>query len=186
MIHYISAGRADLNLGKAINGTIKHFPEDDWICLMDIDTMPGYHEVFFKQVEDISKTDFGIVGCIVNRLGLKYQLHLGELSNNTDWKHHREIAKLRYKEHGSKVEVLTQPLAGVFMLFPKKTWTAVGGFVEGGIINNGVYIDNQFSRDVEKQGFKAGIANGIYLIHMYRPDAVDVRYGTKHLVTPTI
>ena len=49
MIHYITPGHSDKNYGKAINDTIRHLPDNDWICLRDIDTMPAYHEKFFEQ-----------------------------------------------------------------------------------------------------------------------------------------
>jgi len=36
-VHHITPGRADKNIGKAINDIVKHLPDEDWICLRDID-----------------------------------------------------------------------------------------------------------------------------------------------------
>lgn len=182
-VHHITPGRSDKNFGKSINDIVKLLPETDWICLRDIDTMPAYHEKFFKQCEEIAENgNYGLVGCITNRLGLRYQLHNNQLSNNTDWMHHRAIAKNRYMDHKSIVEPTNQIIAGLFMLFPKSVWKAVKGFPEGSIMIDGAFLDFHFSTAVKKAGFKLGIANGIYLIHMYRPDAKVPRIETNHLI----
>lgn len=188
MIHYITSGNSNLNLGKEINDFVKLIPNNDWVCLRDIDTMPSYHEVFFKQIEDISKTDFGLVGCVTNRLGLKHHLIDGIKQENSDWKYHREIGKSRYNKHGSnvremdfKMDNIEDSIGGVMMLFPKRVWLDVGGFEEGGVSINGCFIDYLFTKAVISRGHKIGLAEGVYMIHMYRPDAIDTRYATKHL-----
>ncbi len=38
------AGRSDKNIGRAINEIVNALPDNDWICLRDIDTLPMYHE----------------------------------------------------------------------------------------------------------------------------------------------
>lgn len=188
MIHYITPGHSDLNLGREINDFVKMIPDTDWVCLRDIDTMPAYHEVFFKQIEDISKTDFGLVGCITNRLGLKHHLIDGIKQENSDWKYHREIGKQRYAKFGSsvnqmdfKIDNIADSIGGVMMLFPKKAWIDVGGFKEGGVSVDGCFIDYWFTKAVISKGHKIGIAEGIYMIHMYRPGATETRYATSHL-----
>jgi hypothetical protein len=68
------------------------------------------------------------------------------------------------------------------MLFTKKLWLAVGGFPEGGIKIKGAFIDYHFSKAVKDKGFKTGIAQGVYLIHLYRPDAKFARRAIQHLI----
>lgn len=188
-IHHITPGRSNLNYGNAINDIVKCLPDEDWICLRDIDTMPSYHEVFFKQVEDISKTDFALVGCMTNRLGLKNQLINEIFSENTDWKHHRAIGKREYAKHGSKVRIMdfkkeriADCVGGVMLLFPKKIWKEVGGFREGQMLTDGGFIDWHFSKAIIEKGYKVGIAEGIYMIHMYRPDAANPKSAIQHLI----
>ena len=83
MIYYITPGHSDKNLGREINNFVKLVNDDDWICLRDIDTMPAYHEKFFEQVEELAKSDYGLIGCMTNRIGLKHHLYNAILSDNS-------------------------------------------------------------------------------------------------------
>lgn len=182
-VHHITPGASDKNLGKAINILIEKLPEDDWICVRDIDTLPLHHREFFKQCEEIAeRNEFGLVGAMTNRLGLKYQLHGGEISENYDMKHHINIAVERFDEYGSEVDESHFLIAGMFMLFSKKVWQEVGGFPEGRIQIRGKFIDWLFSKAVEKAGYKIGIAKGIYLFHIYREWVTNVRTKYNHLL----
>jgi hypothetical protein len=173
-VHHITPGRSDKNLGKAINDLIKALPDQDWICLRDIDTIPMYHEVFFEQCEKIAKENkFDLIGCMTNRLGFNYQLYNGIKSNESDILKHREIAKELYFKHGSNVKEIKHTIGGLFMLFSKKTWQTLGGFPEGAIFIKNSFIDYHFASAALKKRLKIGIAEGIYLFHYYRLDYGD-------------
>jgi hypothetical protein len=182
-VNHITPGSSDKNFGKAINTIIEGLPDDDWICLRDIDTMPLHHRVFFKQCEEIAERgDFDLVGCMTNRQGLKYQLHDGKLSENFDVKHHVKIAHERYEKHGSEVEEIPKGLiAGIMMLFSKKTWFEVGKFPEGGIQIKGCFIDYLFCKILKDNDYRIGIAPGIYVFHLYREWSENVRLKNEHL-----
>ena len=170
-VHHIIPGRSDKNFGKAINQLIEHLPEDDWICLRDVDTLILDHRKFFLQCETLAKNnDADLIGCMTNRIGLKYQLFEGEMSDNYDILYHTEIAKNLFKEFGHTVEVVDYrvTIAGFFMLFSKKTWKQVGKFKEGGIQVHSCFIDYIFSMAVKGRGLKLGIAKGLYIFHSYR------------------
>lgn len=182
-VHHITPARSDKNYGKAINDIVKVLPDDDWICLRDIDTLPLDHVSFIKQCEDIAKDGrFGLVSCMTNRLGLPWQLIHGKMlsEKETNIDHEIEVAKKAVLKHGSKVEEAPREIAGVMMLFPKKVWTEVGGFREGGIIFGNQLLDNIFYEAVKAKGYKVGIAKGIYLLHLYRWRENTRRYK-KHL-----
>lgn len=183
-VHHITPGRSDLNYGKAINDLIYDLPDEDWICIRDIDTLPLHHRVFFKQCEEIAESgEFDLVSCMTNRLGVGYQLHGGEMSNNWNIKHHIHIAHELYNKHGSNViKPPGEILAGLMMLFSKKTWENVGGFREGGVAVKGQTIDNLFTRSVIKIGGKLGIAQGIYFFHIYREWSSNARLAQEHIV----
>lgn len=182
-VHHITPGKADLNFGKAINDVIEFLPDEDWICLRDIDTMPLHHRVFFKQCEDIAESgEYDLISCMTNRLGVKYQLHDGKLSDNFDIRHHLQIAYDRYDKYGSNVYDAPGNIAGVMMLFSKQTWEDVGRFKEGGVQVNGSFLDYLFSSTVKKIGGKIGIAKGVYLFHTYREWEENVRFGYNHLL----
>jgi hypothetical protein len=182
-VHHITAGRADKNIGKAINDIIKGLPDGDWICYRDIDTIPMSHETFFKQCEEIAQRgDFTLVGCMTNRLGLERQLYGGRISDNPDILYHRKIAKELFEQYGSEVKRVNGGIAGLMMLFPKDLWIEVGGFDEGGIVSiNGNYFDYNFSMKAKAKKAKIGVADGIYLFHFYRFEAENPKISTKHL-----
>jgi GT2 family glycosyltransferase len=182
-VHHITPGRADKNFGKAINSIIAGLPDNDWICLRDIDTIPMYHEKFFEQCETIANAgEFDLVGAFCNRLGLHYQLHEGKKSDERDIMVHRQIAKERFEKYGSTVQQIKQNIAGLFMLFPKSVWKEVGGFPEGGIMINGSFLDFHFSNAVKKKRKKIGLALGIYLFHFYRFDVKEGENPKAHLI----
>lgn len=183
-VHHITPGRSDKNIGKAINSIIDGLPDDDWICLRDIDTLPMYHEKIYQQCEEIAQRgDFDLVGCMTNRLGLHYQLIDGRKSDDSDIMNHRKIAVDLYKQHGSNVMPINQSIGGLFMLFSKKTWGKVGGFPEGGIQINGHFFDYHFCKQVMKHRLRIGIAKGIYLFHYYRFESKqDTRKSISHLL----
>ena len=182
-VHFITPHRADKNFGKGINMLIEGLPEDDWICLRDIDTVPLHHRVLAQQCEEIAAAgEYGLVGAMTNRIGLTYQLHNGKISEDFDIKNHVEIAHQRYEEFGSLVEDSEFLIAGMFMLFPKKVWSEMGGFPEGSIRIDGKFLDYIFSENVKKLGYKVGIAKGIYIFHIYREWLENVRVKYEHLL----
>lgn len=182
-VHHITAGRSDKNIGKAINDIAKMVPDQDWICYRDIDTIPMYHEKFFKQCEEIAERgDFDLVGCITNRLGLERQLYQKKISNNPDMLYHREIAKELFEQNGSKVTRVTGGIGGIMMLFSKEIWKKVGGFEEGYIVHpNGNFFDYEFCQKVRQVKGSIGVADGIYLFHFYRFESEKPTISTKHL-----
>lgn len=169
-VHHITPARSDKNFGKAINQLIEHLPENDWICLRDIDTFPPDHVSFIKQCEELANENHGfdLIGCKTNRLGLTYQLSSG-MFNEFDIRKHRDVAKQIAENF--KITALTkvQSVGGLMMLFSKKTWIKAGKFPEGGISIKNQFVDYHFSRAVAKFG-RLGIAEHVYLYHNYRID----------------
>ena len=179
-IHHITAGRADKDIGRAINEIVRGLPDDDWICLRDIDTFPTHHREFFKQCEDIAKAgDYQLVSCMTNRIGLQEQRYEGIESDDMDIRNHVKVGMKLFEKFGSQVKPTRHSLAGIMMLFPKSIWITVGGFDEGGILNNDYkFHDYSFSMKVKRAKGKLGIAKGIYLFHLYR---MGFEHPTKHL-----
>jgi len=187
-VHHITPGRSDKNIGKALNQMIENLPDDDWICYRDIDTMPLHHRVFFGQCEAIAESgEYDLIGCMTNRLSVQYQLHGGEMSNDYNIENHVKIAEDRYYKYGNKVHDCPDIIAGIMMLFSKKVWLESGKFKEGGVQVNGTFFDYLFSKQVKAVGGRLGIAQGIYLFHLYRPWVVEaynkrVRTEYQHLI----
>ena len=183
-VHHITPGRSDKNIGRAINEIVKALPDNDWICLRDIDTLPMYHEKIYQQCEEIAQAgEFDLVGCMTNRLGLHYQLIGGRKSNDSDIMNHRKIGVDLYNKHGNEIMPIQQVIGGLFMLFPKSAWKQVGGFPEGGIQIQGHFFDYHFCKKVMQQRLRIGIAKGIYLFHYYRFEhGEDTRKAVAHLL----
>lgn len=183
-VHHITPARSDKNFGKAINILIDNdkIPDTDWFCLRDIDTVPAYHEKFIEQCELIANDSkgFDLIGCMTNRLGLPWQL-VPDMFDNWDIKKHRQIAKELSKNTNIKPLNRGQTVGGLMMLFSKATWRKAGKFPEGGIKIRGKFVDWYFSDAVSKFG-NMGIAEGIYLIHLYRIDAKNTRTEIGHLI----
>lgn len=181
-VHHITPARSDKDFGKAVNQIIEGLPDQDWICLRDIDTFPPYHEVFIKQIEAVANSNHGysLLGCMTNRLGLDYQLVKGMFSE-MDITKHREKAKELSIKNTIKPLSGAQTVGGVMMLFSKSTWLKAGKFPEGGIKIKGSFVDYHFSRSVAKFG-KLGICEGIYLFHNYRIDSSNPTRDIKHLI----
>jgi len=177
-VHHITPARSDKNFGKAINQLIEHLPENDWICLRDIDTVPTNHVDFIRQCEEIAnRNDFDLISCMTNRLGLPYQLVNGVINESMNFGEHMGIGKDLAEKFGSEVVKSPNSIGGVMMLFSKKTWLAIGKVPEGGIVLNGAFVDYHICKAIYRLRLKIGIAKGIYLWHTYRL-GLD---GQKHL-----
>lgn len=182
-VHHITPARGDKNLGRAINELIEFLPDNDWICLRDIDTIPTQHVIFLKQCEDIARAgEFDLVGCMSNRIGLHTQLHNSKISEETDFMEHKRIGLELYEKHGSQVVKTQQTIAGQFMLFSKKVWSEVGKFPEGGIRIRNAFVDHWFSTRVKRKKKKLGVAIGMYIFHDYRLGQGNPKGKIQHLL----
>lgn len=165
-VFYIQSFDRNRNIGGAYNRHIKHLPEDAWIVISDHDSnflIPD----FGIQIEDAIThfgNEFALMGCVTNRLRGEHQLHGNKFSEKFDMLDHFDIAKDRFNNYYCTIEE-THGVAGVCMIFSKKTWEAVGGFKE-----NNIACDTRFNEDVKRLKLgKIGILKGLYLFHCYRP-----------------
>lgn len=164
MIYYISPFRSDGNIGKANNEAIANIPDNEWVCLTDGD-MTFLTPDYGTQIEAIIEkhgSDYHIIGCMTNRLGMLDQCHEGKFSNDFDIRNHREIALKLQKERYDDVEP-ARMVAAMFMLFTAKTYRDLGGFKERTHL-----ADWYFNKKAVQKGYKIGIAKGLYVFHCYR------------------
>lgn len=161
-IIYSTPFNTSKNIGKALNDFCEIVPEDAWIVLRDMDTLPLCPE-FGKQVEQVimNNNGYDLISCMTNRLNVSDQLHNNGISDNMDILHHIEISKQRWDEHGALVKE-AKLVAGLCLIFRKSLWNRIM-FTE-----NCLHFDKIFSQSVLKEGGKIGIAKGLYLFHIYR------------------
>lgn len=180
---------SDKNYGKILNEHCELVPNDnDWILVRDSDTsflIPEFSQQI-QAIVDKYHDKFDLIGCYTNRLGLNYQLIDGKLSEDVNIKTHIKIAQELHKRHGSTVTPLNKNIGGLFLLFPKRAWKE-HKFEEGlkitkvdydGKTVTG-YFDYWFSNYFARKG-RVGIANGVYLLHIYRLFAPNRQYQ-EHL-----
>jgi hypothetical protein len=183
-VHHIVPGRSDLNFGESINDLVKGLPDEDWICLRDIDTMPLLHKEFIFQCEQIVKTTpYQLIGGMTNRIGINQHLYKGIFSEDYNLVNHKAIAQELFDKYGCDVIETKKTLAGFLLLFSVNTWKRAGGFPVGGIQINNAMLDYHFSKRVLKIGGKLAIAKGIYIFHNYRMGEKNPRTFRKHLTT---
>lgn len=162
------------NIGGGLNRTIECLPDDCWVCVRDGDTMFLTHD-WGERVEALVTTGYDLIGCLTNRIGVPHHLVDGHLSRIGSITAHKLIAETHT---GNDVkEIKTGPIAGFFMLFPKSLWRQVGGFDE-----ETIYFDSILTARAREKGAKIGVAQGLYIFHMYRWGSDDPRNDIQHLL----
>ena len=179
-IWYITPFSTDKNIGAEYNAQIARIPQEDWVCIRDGDTIFLTPEnQWGKQIEDIVQKAAGkydLIGCITNRLRSTSQLYQNIFSGDHNMLNHGRIAKELYETKYDAIRINKTPVAGLFMLFPRKTWDRVK-FKE-----KCDTFDTHFGKELLKKGGKIGIAEGVYLYHWYRAWSDDPLNYKKHLM----
>ena len=153
----------DKNLGGAYNEIIAS-SRDEWVILKDYDVCGLTPTQLLQIPEYINKygDGTGIFTCYTNRIGYGHQRYRGEVSEDSDIKHHIEIAKNLESLHLS-VTKMPELISGFFMVVKKSAWEKVQGFPDGLL-----GVDDKFSRKIHKAGFDILRMDTIYLWHNYR------------------
>ncbi len=180
-VHYLTPFRSDKNIGRAYNEACATAPDSSWICLRDPDTMflhPDSQSLIDHIImcNDFTINRYDLIGCLTNRLRMDHQC-LSHLFNERDLSVHIQTATYARKMNGGEILSTDQPIAGMFMLFKKELWEKIK-FDESA----GRYTDQVFSSDVMKAGGKLGVAQGLYIFHLYRWGSSDPFNDINHLL----
>lgn len=176
-VYYVNPGRPDKNIGRAYNEICSLFPDDSWICISDQDCL-WWPELVLKQIGEILNRDssYSLLGCMTNRLASEYQRPFPGDFDNMNIRDHRARAEELYNKNYGIVEGERRPIAGLFMLFPKKVWNRIK-FKE-----QCISADTKFCKDILRSGGKIGLMKGVYCFHWYRGNAVNPASYKKHLL----
>lgn len=152
------------NLGQAYNKEFEGLNDNDWVCLTDADIMllGDYGNKMKTHIE--KNPDTGLFTCYTNRVKKTKQLYGGEICENDSLKYHATLSNQIHFFNLGKSKEITAPISGFLMLIKVEVWRKTGGFCNKGILN----VDNDFSRKVEKVGYKIRLMQDIYAIHYYR------------------
>lgn len=179
-VHYIQPYNKQTppNIGGAINSAIKQLNSDstDWIVLIDHDVMFLRPDSKAQLEEILSKTDFGVLGAVTNRLAQNYQLVQGMFDVFDVREHILKANELHELNYGTVIHTHAV-LAAFCLCFKVSTWQIIGGFREACLS-----FDSQFSITARKKGFKTGIMTGIYVYHLYRSWSDHPKGDIKHLL----
>src|SRR5690606_16180655 len=122
---------------------------------------------------------YALFGCLTNRLRGEHQLYNGMFTDDGNMYNHLAIAELCVNNDRLEVKETDKPIAGMFMLFQKKTWELAGGFVE-----NSIFFDELFSIRLRHLGLKKAVMQGLYIWHNYRLGSdnplTDIGHLLKH------
>jgi GT2 family glycosyltransferase len=167
MIHIITPFRGDKDLGKAYNDAINLIPDEDWICVMDIDAMfltPDAPVMMQKYVDLHPET--GVFTCFCNRVGslAVEQVLGGRVSEESNMLFHIERAQVQRAVFPKVTPILRGEISGYLMLFSKETWKS-NKFDEG---IGCLAVDTYWSRRIIEQGKDIKRMDGIYIWHTYR------------------
>lgn len=175
---YYSTPYLNGDIGKGINEFVDLLPDDSWVVIRDSDTLfmtPSQQAQIESIVND--NPDFDLIGCRTNRLRSPYQAIEGAFDEDSIF-FHLELAKQREKEYYGVVDELPSPnvIAGMFMLFRKSLWK------EHPFPEKTIQFDILYSQILRDKGKKLGIAQGIYLLHLYRYGSADPFKEISHIL----
>lgn len=164
-IWYFKPYADDKNLGRAYNQYCRLVPDDDWICLMDGDSMflnSNWGHIAKKYIRLFPQTALFIP--VTNRVGKHSQCYGDKRSEDPNIINHKILADKAAKKFQVKNMNHVQWPSMPCFIFSKKMWKLVGGFDETGRI---LGVDVKFSEKVMQHGDCLKM-NGLYLFHYYR------------------
>lgn len=168
MIYHFNALFSGGSIGKYYNQCCRIVPDgDDWICMWDADVMvfntfTVWNTFLEKAINE--NPDVALFTCVTNRIGTHKQRVAPRQDPDANMAHHRARAERILAANGTRVRKDVGSISGLMMLFRKRTWEAIGGFYEEGILD----VDKIFSHAVRSKGWRIGILEGMYVMHYYR------------------
>ncbi len=164
-VHICIPYSIEKNLGKAYNDTMQRIPDGDAACFIDYDVQMLTPDAG-KIIHDYANLyPSNLLTCFTNRVHplAKMQLLNGQVSDNTDIKHHIELAE-KQKENLYQVSEVKNWIAGMLMVLSKEFWLK-HPFPENGKC---LGVDTTYSRDLRRRGYKILRMDGLYVWHSYR------------------
>lgn len=178
-ISFISAFDTEKNIGGEYNRLIENI-NDDWIFIRDGDCLfltTDYGDKI-QAILNAYGSEFDVIGATTNRLSLlNHTQRIKGIQDEDSITKHIGISKELWKKYGTKVESTTGPVAAMCMFFKRKVWE------KNKFIENSPYLDKRFCDSAINNGFKLGIAKGLYVLHLYRWEyKKDPQNHFNHLV----
>lgn len=175
-IYYTNGFNIEKKIGQAHNDFAKLVPNDeDWIVFSDQDVcfLQPHTGLLIHDAIRLFGNEYDIMGVMTNRIGLDHQRYPGMEKQSDISVHYMLSNKLAEKTMTIKE---CSVVAGMVMIMSKRTWYQLGGFTPG------IHFDSDFCKEAKKTGYKMGIIENIYVLHLYRWGKGNPAYNYHHLL----
>lgn len=167
-VHRISPNNPDKNLGKAYNYAIQAIPDNDWVCVTDLDILfltPDAGNILHGYASLFANPSQQVLTCYTNRIHplAKDQLLGGVVNEDDSIKNHIKIAE-EQKQLLYELSMTNSGISGFLMLMHKSLWKEIP-FNED---NKCLGIDTDFVKRVRSAGKDILRMDGLYVWHTYR------------------
>jgi len=174
-ISFISAYSTDKDIGGEYNRLIEMI-DDEYIFIKDGDCLfltPDYGDKIEKIIKD--NPEYDMIGCMTNRLSGSHQ-RIGQMEENPDINYHINMANKLWDDNGSLIYPTFKNAAAMCMILKKKIWKRIR-FKE-----NCCFFDRLFCEEALSLGYQIGIAQGLYVFHLYRWGKEHPENYVNHLI----
>lgn len=143
---------------------------NDWVCMMDGDTMFLHADFGHIIQEYIDKyPDTGIFTCYTSRSRTAWMMPKNHLYNEANIIRHKKTANALRKKFKLQADEINDRVTGHLMMMQKKTWLAIREEVKEKSKELKILsVDSVISRTVLKNGKKIRLMKELYNLHYYR------------------
>lgn len=156
--------RADKNLGKAYNETMRRIPQGDTAVLMDYDVLMLTPTTPLLIAGYAAAYPNAVLVCKTNRISvLSEQLYGALMNEDSDIRNHIRVAQ-GLEQQPMRTTLITRPISGFLMVVPRSVWERVP-FPETGQC---LGVDTSWSRSLHRAGVEIRLMESVYVFHTYR------------------
>lgn len=175
-IYYQTPYSTSKILGRAYNQACSIIPNDeDWIAFIDGDVCflnSNWGHIIEQSIKD--HPEYQLFTCYASRIKNPQQQYNG-ISENPNIVNHYDIAQRNAQVNKGKVKELRKLISGHVMIFQKWLWKEIP-FQEHTKRGTILGVDNAFSSQVLKRGYKIGLIEDLYVFHYYR-----LKHGVNYI-----
>lgn len=173
-IRYFKPYALDKNYFRELDEYMSLVQAQDWVCILDGDTMFMYPDWGHKLQQYVSMyPDTGLFSCVSNRCHYMCQQSGDKAFSEENIVWHRKFADQLFREKGFAVKEVQRRVAGHLMMIKKETWSRIRNEVQSAVMAQGKQIrgvDTKISNAMVRNGLKIRIMEGFYLFHFLRFD----------------
>lgn len=158
--------------------------QDDWVVIMDGDTMflqPDFGAQLQEYIDLYPST--GMFTCYASRCSYSYQVPGGVDQENPNILYHKMISDQMRQLYQGDVRSINTRIAGHLMMIKKSTWVKILPGLSARIQakeKKVLGVDTQITWSILKSGLLVHLMCGVYILHYFR--LLDGRKSNSHVV----